>query len=58
MKLNPIMIKSETGQFIINTMEEFLQHTDITHVPTETVNKVLYLIQESNRIKEGQVKSL
>ena len=57
-ELNPIMLKSATGKFIIETIEEFLEHTDITKVPENSVNKLLFIIQEYERVKSNQIKNL
>ena len=58
MELNPIMLKSATGKFIIHTIEEFLKHTDITRVPEITVNKLLYIVQEFEKVKSQQIKNI
>ena len=58
MVLNPIMLKSQTGQFIVDTLEEFLRHTDITTVPENCVNKLLFILQETEKAKKNLIKTI
>ena len=56
--LNPIMLKSQTGQFIVDTLEEFLRHTDITNVPSDCVDKITFILKENKQAKDNLIKSL